>query len=45
MRKIRKNDVMVNVDGVATLDFKREDISESVITELIPTENEVNLKS
>lgn len=37
MRKI-KNDVMVDVDGVATLGLKSEDISELVITELIPSE-------
>ena len=38
MRKIRKNDVMVDVDGVATVGLKREDLSEPVKTELIPSE-------
>ena len=37
MRRI-KNDVMVDVDGVATFGLKSEEISELVITELIPSE-------
>lgn len=39
MRKIRKSDMMMNVDGVATLDWvRRKDIPEQVITMLTANE-------